>query len=64
MKFSIKIVALLAIIFVTSVCVSSCSRGTGCPSETANSKAGRRGAKSHGHSGLFPKDMSRKTRVN
>jgi hypothetical protein len=66
MNNKVKIFLLSSIIACTSVCFSSCSRGSGCPAETANVRPDRKGnfGKKKGSSNLFPKDMRKKVRVN
>ncbi len=46
-------------LFVGTVVMSSCNRGSGCPSETANSRPDRHGnfSTKRGKSNLFPKNM-------
>ena len=66
MKSKIKIAFLSFIILGASVTLPSCSRGSGCPAETANVKANRKGnyPSRKGNSNLFPKDMRKKVKTN
>jgi hypothetical protein len=66
MNNKIKIFLLSSIIACSSVGFSSCSRGSGCPAESANARPDRKGnfTKKKGSSNLFPKDMRKKVRVN
>lgn len=65
-----KITALLpvfALIILTFVGLTSCNRGSGCTvNEGVHVKPNKKGQypKSKTRSGLFPKDMKKKTKVN
>jgi hypothetical protein len=66
MKYKIKIFFLLSTIALSGLTLTSCSRGSGCPAETANVRPDRKGRfnSKGGNSNLFPKDMRKKVRVN
>jgi hypothetical protein len=66
MKSKIKIFFLSFIILGGTITLPSCSRGSGCPAETANARPNRKGSFSSrkGNSNLFPKDMRKKVKVN
>ncbi len=63
-----KFFALLALLFfacMLALSTSSCNRGTGCPmNEDAHVQPNKKGKypKTRTRSGLFPKDMKKKTR--
>jgi hypothetical protein len=65
MKSKIKIFFLSFVILGSGISISSCSRGSGCPAETANVKPNRKGSYTSrkGSSNLFPKDMRKKVGV-
>lgn len=65
MKKQSKFILLFGALLITSLLVSSCSTGYGCPAENANAKTDRKGnfGSRKGNSNLFPKDMRKKVRV-
>ena len=67
MKKFIPLVALLFLAFATVLSSSSCHRGYGCPiNEESHIQPDKKGRypKSKTRSGLFPKDMKKKVKVN
>lgn len=62
MSTRIKIFLLIFSIVGSSITITSCSRGYGCPAESANVKPDRKGryGSKKGSSNLFPKDMRKK----
>lgn len=62
MKSRIKLYLLLGAITFSTFGISACSRGYGCPAESANVKPDRKGryGSKKGSSNLFPKDMRKK----
>ena len=64
-----KLLLFLSFLFLlsaVSVTTSSCSRKTGCPANELDAKTDRKGNLStkRGKSGLFPKKMKKKMKVN
>ncbi len=58
---------LVFLLFMVSILSFSCNRGTGCPiNEGVHVKPNKKGQypTSKTRSGLFPKDMKKKTKVN
>ncbi len=66
MNSKIKIFFLMGSLIISGISFSSCSRGSGCPAETANVRPDRKGryGSKKGSSNLFPKDMRKKVKVN
>lgn len=66
MRAKVKIFLLLFTIIGSTITISSCSRGYGCPAESANVKPDRKGryGSKKGSSNLFPKDMRKKVHTN
>ncbi|GAB4262236.1 MAG: hypothetical protein Kow0027_29720 [Saprospiraceae bacterium] len=67
MKKLFPFLALLLIAAATTISTSSCNRGYGCPiNEESHIQPDKKGRypKSKTRSGLFPKDMKKKVKVN
>lgn len=66
MSTKLKIFILLFALIGSSISFTSCSRGYGCPAESANVKPDRKGryGNKKGSSNLFPKDMRKKVHTN
>jgi hypothetical protein len=66
MMSKIKTFSLLFSLVFSSISYTSCSRGYGCPAESANVKPDRKGryGNKKGSSNLFPKDMRKRVHTN